>query len=196
MMAASRLLPLGLFGILSYVEPVLLFGVAVLFLGETFAPQQLWTYLPIWLAVLLIGWDSARLLRKQASSWASRRGAQHPVVQLGDAAGRQPMRLQAQALLQAAGEQLDAGAEQVWMTLTSSSSSSPAARQLPARLPPPTSQTRWAAAFGRVLPGRHWGCSGGPVHPRGLLQRIARQYPAGPCRRRARRCRSRAPCRR
>ena len=66
MMAASRLLPLGLFGILSYVEPVLLFGVAVLFLGETFAPQQLWTYLPIWLAVLLIGWDSARLLRKQA----------------------------------------------------------------------------------------------------------------------------------
>ena len=43
-----------------------LFGVAVLFLGETFAPQQLWTYLPIWLAVLLIGWDSARLLRKQA----------------------------------------------------------------------------------------------------------------------------------
>ena len=66
MMAASRLLPLGLFGILSYVEPVLLFCVAVLFLGETFAPQQLWTYLPIWLAVLLIGWDSARLLRKQA----------------------------------------------------------------------------------------------------------------------------------
>ena len=60
------LLPLGLFGILSYVEPVLLFGVAVLFLGETFAPQQLWTYLPIWLAVLLTGWDSARLLRKQA----------------------------------------------------------------------------------------------------------------------------------
>ncbi|MDD0844167.1 EamA family transporter RarD [Pseudomonas sp. Gutcm_11s] len=66
MMAASRLLPLGLFGILSYVEPVLLFGVVVLFLGESFAPQQLWTYAPIWLAVLLTGWDSARLLRKQA----------------------------------------------------------------------------------------------------------------------------------
>ena len=65
MMAASRLLPLGLFGILSYVEPVLLFGVAVLFLGEAFAPQQLWTYVPIWLAVLLTGWDSARLLHKQ-----------------------------------------------------------------------------------------------------------------------------------
>ncbi|QKE62635.1 EamA family transporter RarD [Aquipseudomonas campi] len=66
MMAASRLLPLGLFGILSYVEPVLLFALAVVFLGETFDPLQLWTYAPIWLAVLLTGWDSARLLRKQA----------------------------------------------------------------------------------------------------------------------------------
>ncbi|WP_369017197.1 EamA family transporter RarD [Pseudomonas aeruginosa] len=66
MMASSRLLPMGLFGILSYVEPVLLFLVAVLFLGEAFRPEQLWTYAPIWLAVLLTGWDSARLLRKQA----------------------------------------------------------------------------------------------------------------------------------
>ena len=66
MMASSRLLPLGLFGILSYVEPVLLFAVSVLVLGEHFTPAQLWTYLPIWLAVLLIGWDSARLLRRQA----------------------------------------------------------------------------------------------------------------------------------
>lgn len=66
MMAASRLLPLGLFGILSYVEPVLLFVLAVLFLGETFDPRQLWTYAPIWLAVLLTGWDSARLLHRQA----------------------------------------------------------------------------------------------------------------------------------
>lgn len=66
MMAASRLLPMGLFGILSYVEPVLLFAVTVLFLGEAFNWAQLWTYMPIWLAVLLIGWDSFRLLRKQA----------------------------------------------------------------------------------------------------------------------------------
>ncbi|MET1079049.1 MAG: EamA family transporter RarD [Pseudomonas sp.] len=66
MMASSRLLPLGVFGILSYVEPVLLFGVAVLLLGETFAPAQLWTYAPIWLAVLLTGWDSGRLLHRQA----------------------------------------------------------------------------------------------------------------------------------
>ncbi|WP_044871538.1 EamA family transporter RarD [Pseudomonas sp. LFM046] len=66
MMASSRLLPMGLFGILSYVEPVLLFAVAVVFLGEAFNPAQLWTYLPIWAAVLLIGWDSAVLLRRQS----------------------------------------------------------------------------------------------------------------------------------
>ncbi|WP_137820668.1 EamA family transporter RarD [Pseudomonas sp. 2FG] len=66
MMAASRLLPLGVFGILSYVEPVLLFAVAVLFLGEAFDPAQLWTYAPIWLAILLTGWDSVHVLRKQA----------------------------------------------------------------------------------------------------------------------------------
>jgi chloramphenicol-sensitive protein RarD len=66
MMASSRLLPMGLFGILSYVEPMLLFAIAVLFLGEHFQVQQLWTYGPIWVAILLTGWDSARLLRKQA----------------------------------------------------------------------------------------------------------------------------------
>jgi chloramphenicol-sensitive protein RarD len=65
MMASSRLLPLGLFGILSYVEPVLLFLVALLFLGEQFDSAQWLTYLPIWLAVLLVGWDSARLLIRQ-----------------------------------------------------------------------------------------------------------------------------------
>lgn len=65
MMTSSRLLPLGLFGILSYVEPVLLFMVALLFLGEHFDSGQWPTYLPIWLAVVLVGWDSARLLLKQ-----------------------------------------------------------------------------------------------------------------------------------
>lgn len=64
-MASSRLLPMGLFGILSYLEPVLLFIVALLLLGEHFDAGQWLTYLPIWLAVLLVGWDSARLLRKQ-----------------------------------------------------------------------------------------------------------------------------------
>lgn len=64
-MASSRLLPMGLFGILSYLEPVLLFIVALLVLGERFETGQWLSYLPIWAAVLLVGWDSARLLRKQ-----------------------------------------------------------------------------------------------------------------------------------
>jgi chloramphenicol-sensitive protein RarD len=68
MMASSRLLPMGLFGILSYVEPVLLFLVALVLLGEQFDSAQWLTYLPIWLAVLLVGWDSARLLLKQQRS--------------------------------------------------------------------------------------------------------------------------------
>ena len=44
----------------------LLFVVAVGFLGESFRVEQLWTYGPIWLAILLTGWDSARMLRRQA----------------------------------------------------------------------------------------------------------------------------------
>ena len=65
MMVSSRLLPLGLFGILSYVEPVLLFMVSLVFLGEQFDSMQFLTYLPIWVAVVLVGWDSGRLLIKQ-----------------------------------------------------------------------------------------------------------------------------------
>lgn len=52
--SASRMLPLGLFGILGYVEPVLLFWVAFLFLGESMSGQAWLTYIPIWIAVLLM----------------------------------------------------------------------------------------------------------------------------------------------
>lgn len=65
MLVASRLLPMGLFGILGYVEPVLLFAVSLLFLGETVDSQQLITYVPIWIAVILVALDSTRLLIKQ-----------------------------------------------------------------------------------------------------------------------------------
>lgn len=65
--ASSRLLPLGLFGILGYVEPVLLFWVAFLLLDEPISGAQWFTYVPIWLAVLCVmlegGWrwyNSAR----------------------------------------------------------------------------------------------------------------------------------------
>ncbi|NYT62203.1 EamA family transporter RarD [Alcaligenaceae bacterium] len=52
--SASRMLPLGLFGILGYVEPVLLFWVAFLFLGESMEMQAWLTYIPIWIGVLLM----------------------------------------------------------------------------------------------------------------------------------------------
>jgi chloramphenicol-sensitive protein RarD len=50
---ASKLLPFSLFGLLSYVEPVLLVAVALL-LGETIARDQWLTYLPIWMAVVVL----------------------------------------------------------------------------------------------------------------------------------------------
>ncbi len=64
-MMASRLLPLGLFGLLSYVEPVLLALVAFL-LGESIEPHQWWTYGPIFLAVAVLVADSAMRLRQRA----------------------------------------------------------------------------------------------------------------------------------
>ncbi|SFA74496.1 chloramphenicol-sensitive protein RarD [Collimonas sp. OK607] len=67
-LGASRLLPMALFGILGYVEPVLLVGVAIIFLGESMAPGQLATYIPIWCAVALTAVHSVRLLRKQRTS--------------------------------------------------------------------------------------------------------------------------------
>ncbi|MFN4360614.1 MAG: EamA family transporter RarD [Hylemonella sp.] len=60
---SSRLLPLGLFGLLGYVEPVLLVAVALL-LGERLATGQAWTYGPIWLAVALLVIEGLRRLRR------------------------------------------------------------------------------------------------------------------------------------
>uniref|UniRef100_UPI000D0AD7FF EamA family transporter n=1 Tax=Escherichia coli TaxID=562 RepID=UPI000D0AD7FF len=62
---ASRMLPFSLFGLLSYVEPVLLVLVALL-LGESISQSEWPTYLAIWLAVLLLAAEGARhLLRRQ-----------------------------------------------------------------------------------------------------------------------------------
>ncbi|MEG1041324.1 MAG: EamA family transporter RarD, partial [Pseudomonas sp.] len=65
---ASRLLPFSLFGLLSYVEPVLLLGVALL-LGESIKAGEWLTYLPIWLAVLVLILEGIKhLLRHQRRS--------------------------------------------------------------------------------------------------------------------------------
>lgn len=60
---ASRLLPFSLFGLLSYVEPVLLVGVALL-LGESIGPDQWLTYIPIWMAVLVLMFEGAKHLAR------------------------------------------------------------------------------------------------------------------------------------
>ncbi|PVX81280.1 chloramphenicol-sensitive protein RarD [Paraburkholderia unamae] len=62
---ASRVLPLGLFGILCYLEPVLLVVVSVSLLGEHFEARQFATYGPIWIAVSLTAVHSARFLRNR-----------------------------------------------------------------------------------------------------------------------------------
>ncbi|WP_024539347.1 EamA family transporter RarD [Comamonas badia] len=64
-MAASRLLPLGLFGLLSYVEPILL-ALAALLLGERLSGAQWLTYAPIFAAVGVLVLDGA--LRMRAST--------------------------------------------------------------------------------------------------------------------------------
>jgi len=66
MLAASHLLPLGLLGILSYVEPVLLFLFSLFWVGEVVASSDWLTYIPIWIAVVLVVFDSGRVLVKQS----------------------------------------------------------------------------------------------------------------------------------
>ncbi|PJE80340.1 hypothetical protein CI610_00673 [invertebrate metagenome] len=62
---ASRVLPISLFGLLSYLEPTVIFFVAVFILNEPF-PQEQWViYLSIWLAAALVSIDSLKLFRKR-----------------------------------------------------------------------------------------------------------------------------------
>lgn len=63
-LSASRRLPLGLFGLLGYLEPALLFAVSLL-LGERMAPGAGWTYGPIWLALLVLMAEGAWHLQQR-----------------------------------------------------------------------------------------------------------------------------------
>ena len=56
---ASRLLPLGLFGLLSYVEPMLMVAVSIL-LGESILPEEILTYSGVGLAVAILALGGAR----------------------------------------------------------------------------------------------------------------------------------------
>ncbi|GAA1538584.1 chloramphenicol-sensitive protein RarD [Microbacterium ginsengiterrae] len=56
---ASRLLPLSLFGLLSYLEPVLVLGASLL-LGEVLTVVDTFVYLPIVVALVLLGLSGRR----------------------------------------------------------------------------------------------------------------------------------------
>lgn len=60
---ASSMLPMALFGILGYVEPVLLVIVATALLHESLTLAKLGTYVPIWLAVGFTAIHSIRMMR-------------------------------------------------------------------------------------------------------------------------------------
>jgi chloramphenicol-sensitive protein RarD len=73
--AASRLLPFSLFGLLGYLEPVLLVVVGFV-LGQSLDSSESLTYVPIWAAVLLLVLEGTRnlpalLARKPARASAS-----------------------------------------------------------------------------------------------------------------------------
>jgi chloramphenicol-sensitive protein RarD len=59
-LVASRLLSFGVFGLLSYLEPVLLVLVAVLLLGESLTLTDVFVYGPIVIALVLLGLETAR----------------------------------------------------------------------------------------------------------------------------------------
>lgn len=67
MIASTARLSLGLFGLLSYAEPVLLVVVALL-LGERIAPAQWPTYLAIWSAILVLVAAGLRDIRRRSRS--------------------------------------------------------------------------------------------------------------------------------
>lgn len=62
--SSSRLLSVSLFGLLSYLEPALLFMVAVLVLHEPLSAEQWVTYGFVWLATFIVCIDSIKHLRR------------------------------------------------------------------------------------------------------------------------------------
>lgn len=64
---ASELLPFGLFGLLTYVEPVLLAAVSITILGESLTPIDLLIYGPIAVALCLLGIENTTALRRPAT---------------------------------------------------------------------------------------------------------------------------------
>lgn len=77
-LAASRLLPFGLFGLLTYLEPVLLVVVSVTLLGEHAAPSDAFVYGPIVVALALLGIEPLRDRRTSQADRATGRSSTTP----------------------------------------------------------------------------------------------------------------------
>lgn len=65
-LSANQWLPVPLFAMLSYLEPVLLFLVAIVFLGGHVSASALWTYGLIWLGLLVSMYDGYLKMRRAA----------------------------------------------------------------------------------------------------------------------------------
>lgn len=63
---AMRALPITLFSMLTYGEPILLFLLAIVFMGAPLTNEAMMTYGMIWLGLCLMMWDSYLQMRKSA----------------------------------------------------------------------------------------------------------------------------------
>lgn len=61
---ASRILPVNVFGMMSYIEPAILFLLAVTILGNPFESEMLFSYGLIWLGIMFLMAHGVRQLRK------------------------------------------------------------------------------------------------------------------------------------
>lgn len=61
-LAASQRMPMALFGLLGYLEPLFIFIVAITVIGEKIRPGEGWTYLLICLAIILLALDGLKQL--------------------------------------------------------------------------------------------------------------------------------------
>lgn len=61
-LAASQRIPMALFGLLGYLEPLFIFIVAITVIGEKIRPGEGWTYLLICLAIILLALDGLKQL--------------------------------------------------------------------------------------------------------------------------------------
>lgn len=68
MLTAGRRLPLGLFGLLSYLEPGLIFLVSLFVLGESVSPEDMFTYQAILAALGLLAADGVLQTRQTGAA--------------------------------------------------------------------------------------------------------------------------------